>query len=88
MNRVRQPGGSRAWRRLRDKPWITSLRHTGVPALPVLKLLLPLLDGTRDRAALREAVVAALTVRSHPGASRPKLPACQSPWPSHRRAIS
>jgi hypothetical protein len=42
------------------QPWITSLHHTGVSALPVLKLLLPLLDGTRDRAALLEAVVSAL----------------------------
>jgi SAM-dependent methyltransferase len=42
------------------QPWVTSLRHTGVPALPILKVLLPCLDGTRDRSALRAAIVDAL----------------------------
>jgi predicted O-methyltransferase YrrM len=42
------------------QPWLTSLRHTGVPALPVLRFLLPCLDGTRDRAALRAALADAL----------------------------
>jgi hypothetical protein len=40
--------------------WITSLRHTGVPALPVLRFLLPCLDGTRDHVALRAALADAL----------------------------
>jgi hypothetical protein len=48
------------------QPWVTSLLHTGVPALPVLKLLLPILDGTRDREALREAVISALQAGTIP----------------------
>jgi hypothetical protein len=40
--------------------WITSQRHTGGPALPILRLLLPCLDGTRDHAALRDVLVSAL----------------------------
>jgi hypothetical protein len=42
------------------QPWITSLRHVGVPAHPVLATLLPYLDGQHDRAALRARLAAAL----------------------------
>ena len=42
------------------QPWITSLRHVGMPAHPVLTALLPHLDGTNDRAALRNRLTAAL----------------------------
>jgi len=35
------------------QPWITSLNHAGVGATPILRTLLPYLDGTHDRAALR-----------------------------------
>ena len=56
------------------QPWLTSLRHTGVPALPVLRVLLPCLDGTRDRAALRSALIDALQSGSLP---MPEPPAGQ-----------
>jgi SAM-dependent methyltransferase len=56
------------------QPWITSPRHTCVPALPVLRVLLPCLDGTRDRTALRTALVDAL--RSG-GLPMPESPAGQ-----------
>jgi len=42
------------------QPWITSLRHVGVPVSPVIRAMLPLLDGTRDRATLRDLFSAAL----------------------------
>jgi SAM-dependent methyltransferase len=42
------------------QPWVTSLHHTGVPSRPVLKLLLPYLDGTHDRAALSARLADAL----------------------------
>jgi SAM-dependent methyltransferase len=45
---------------LSAQPWITTLLHAGVPAHPILKVLLPLLDGTRDRIALRTRLAAAL----------------------------
>ena len=63
------------------QPWITSLRHVGVPAHPVLTILLPHLDGSNDRAALRTRLTAALeggTVQV------PELPAGQPP-PSQER---
>ena len=61
------------------QPWVTSLRHAAVPAHPLLKALLPYLDGTHDRSALRARLMAAL----QSGAVRiPELPAGQPP-PSH-----
>jgi SAM-dependent methyltransferase len=42
------------------QPWITSLRHAGVPVNPVIRAMLPHLDGTRDRAMLRDLLSAAL----------------------------
>ena len=42
------------------QPWITSLRHVGMAAHPMLKALLPHLDGTNDRVALRAKLAAAL----------------------------
>jgi hypothetical protein len=43
-----------------NQPWITSLLHAGVAAHPIVKALLPHLDGTQDRAALRNHLIAAL----------------------------
>ncbi len=64
-----------------NQPWITSLAHTGVPAHPILRALLPYLDGTHDRAALRARLADAL----QSGAVRiPELPADQPP-PSQER---
>lgn len=63
------------------QPWITSLRHVGVPTHPVLTALMPHLDGSHDRAALRARLAAALqggTVQV------PELPADQPP-PSQER---
>jgi SAM-dependent methyltransferase len=58
------------------QPWITTLLHAGVPAHPILKTLLPHLDGTQDRAALRARLVVAL----ESGAVLvPELPAGQPP---------
>ncbi len=63
------------------QPWITSLRHVGVPAHPVVKALLPYLDGNHDRIALRTRLAAAL--RS--GLLKiPELPAGR-PLPSDER---
>ena len=42
------------------QPWLTSLRHVGEPAQPVLTALLPYLDGHHDQAALRDRFKAAL----------------------------
>jgi hypothetical protein len=76
----------RAWRIARTEaasgqPWITSLGHTGVPAHSILRALLPHLDGTHDRPALR----ARLTDALRSGAVRvPELPTHQSP-PSPER---
>ena len=63
------------------QPWITSLRHVGMPAHPVLTTLLPHLDGTNDRAALRARLTAALGGRT---VQVPELPADQPP-PSQER---
>jgi SAM-dependent methyltransferase/methyltransferase-like protein len=41
------------------QPWITSLNHAGVGATPVLRTLVPYLDGTHDRAALRARLIEA-----------------------------
>ncbi len=58
------------------QPWVTTLRHGAVPANPVLRILLPHLDGTNDRGALRALLVDAL----RGGALRvPELPADPSP---------
>lgn len=63
------------------QPWITSLRHVGVPAPPIVRALLPHLDGVQDRLTLRALLVAAL----QSGAVQvPELPAGQ-PLPSHER---
>ena len=42
------------------QPWVTTLLHGAVPASPILRMLLPLLDGSNDRATLRERIAAAL----------------------------
>ena len=47
-----------AWRVARmeaasGQPWITTLGHAGIPTHPVLRALLPYLDGAHDRPALR-----------------------------------
>ncbi len=38
------------------QPWITGLHHAGLPLTPELAALLPLLDGSNDRPALRVAL--------------------------------
>jgi hypothetical protein len=63
------------------QPWITSLRHAGVPGHPILTVLVPHLDGTHDRSALRVRFTAAL----QSGAVRvPELPADKPPPPQER----
>ena len=63
------------------QPWITTLRHGSAPAHPLLRVLLPHLDGTSDRTALRARLVEAFQT----GALRvPELPADQPP-PSPER---
>ena len=42
------------------QPWVTSLCHVGVPVYPVLRALLPYLDGLHDRAALRRLFIDAM----------------------------
>ena len=42
------------------QPWVTSRRHTGVPAHPIIKGLVPWLDGSNDRTVLRARLTAAL----------------------------
>lgn len=42
------------------QPWLTSLRHEAIPAHPLVRTLLPCLDGTHDLAALREVLKAAM----------------------------
>jgi len=54
-----------AWRVARmeaalGQPWITSLRHAGVPAHPMLRTLLPHLDGAHNRSALRTLLMEAI----------------------------
>jgi methyltransferase-like protein len=58
------------------QPWITSLRHAGVPAHPILQTLLPYLDGVHDRSALRVRLADALR---RGVVSVPELAADQSP---------
>jgi hypothetical protein len=63
------------------QPWITTLRHGAVPASPILRLLLPQLDGTNDRTVLRALLIEAL----RGGVLRvPEIPADQPP-PSRQR---
>jgi SAM-dependent methyltransferase len=63
------------------QPWITTLGHVGVPAHPILRVLLPFLDGTHGRAALLACLADAL----QSGAVRvPELPPDQPP-PSPER---
>jgi SAM-dependent methyltransferase len=55
----------RAWKvarldALAKQPWASSLHHRAALLTPVLSMLLPLMDGTRDRAAFREALALAL----------------------------
>jgi SAM-dependent methyltransferase/methyltransferase-like protein len=55
----------RIWRLARleavmGQPWLTSLRHVGVPLTPVVKALLVHLDGENDHAALRMRLADAL----------------------------
>jgi SAM-dependent methyltransferase len=75
-----------AWRVARaeaasGQPWVTTLGHAGVPAHPILRVLLPLLDGTHGRSALRARLADAL----QSGAVRvPELPADRPP-PSRER---
>ena len=38
------------------QPWVTSLHHRAVRLSPALAVLLPMMDGTRDHAALRDAL--------------------------------
>jgi SAM-dependent methyltransferase len=63
------------------QPWMTSLRHTGVPAHPVLTSLLPHLDGKNDHAALRSRFKAALQAGM---VQVPEVPPDQPPPPSQR----
>ena len=70
-----------AWRLARmeassSQPWITSLRHAGVPAHPILRTLLPYLDGVHARSALRARLADALQRRT---VSVPELAADQPP---------
>jgi hypothetical protein len=70
----------RAWQVARTEaasgqPWITSVGHAGAPAHPILRALLPYLDGTHDRPALRARLADALRI----GVVRvPELPADQA----------
>lgn len=55
----------KAWRfaqieAMSGQPWITSLRHVGIPMHPVLLVLLPYLDGTHARPELRALLFNAL----------------------------
>ena len=63
------------------QPWITTLRHGAVPANPILRMLLPHLDGTNDRAVLRARLVEALQA----GALRVPELAADQPLPSPER---
>jgi SAM-dependent methyltransferase len=63
------------------QPWITSLRHAALPAHPVLRILLPLLDGTNKRPALQVRLAAAIQDRT---IQVPELPAGQPPATQER----
>lgn len=63
------------------QPWITSLRHVGVPVHPILRALLPYLDGLHDQATLRALFASAIMSGA---LDMPELPAGQ-PSPSSER---
>ena len=63
------------------QPWITSLGHVGVPAYPVLRALLPYLDGLHDRAALRGLFIDAVASGA---LEATELPADQASRPAER----
>ncbi len=63
------------------QPWITSLRHVGVPVRPILRALLPYLDGLHDQATLCALFAGAITSGA---LNVPELPADQ-PFPSPER---
>ena len=68
------------------QPWLTSLSHVGVPVQPILRILLPHLDGTHDRSALRERLASALLSRI---VQVPELPADQaSPSPEQLAGVT
>ena len=52
------------------QPWVTSQHHRAVRLFPSLALLLPLMDGTRDRAQLQ--AILADTNHDHGGPSAPR----------------
>jgi PKMT, C-terminal winged helix domain len=68
------------------QPWITTLRHGAVPANPILRVLLPHLDGTNDRVVLCARLVEALMA----GALRvQEFPADQAlPSPDRLREVA
>jgi methyltransferase-like protein len=63
------------------QPWITTLLHGAVPASPILRLLLPLLDGTNDRAAVSACLAEALQTGA---VAVPELPPGQPSPPDDR----
>ena len=68
------------------QPWITSLRHVGIPAHPVLKLLLPLLDGTHNRTMLQSRLASALRESKLPPPNPPGNG--QPPSPDHPDTVA
>jgi SAM-dependent methyltransferase len=59
-----------------SQPWLTSLNHVGVLAPSLPRMLVPYLDGSLDRPALREWLVAALRGGS---IQMPDLPSANGP---------
>ena len=83
-------GCPRAWPVARleaasGQPWLTSLRHVGVPAHPVLRALLPLLDGGHDRAMLQTHPTAGLREGTVPF---PEPAAGEQPAPERVDAVA
>ena len=81
---------SRAWPVARfeaasGQPWLTSLRHVGVPAHPVLRALLPLLDGEHNRAMLQTHLAAGLREGTLPF---PEPAASEQPSPERLDAVA
>jgi SAM-dependent methyltransferase len=68
------------------QPWMTTLRHIGIPLPPLLAATVPLLDGTNDRAALRNHLAGLLAS----GAVRvAELPSAQAPHdPARLQAVA